>query len=180
MKYQYAKGQRFLLKAHTSGYGFLNDPRDRIIEITGVNTRDVSYAYLSPRDSGYSKEFAAFDRAIDEGRLVPQFALLRAGGVPADATPINSAAILQAGIDVQAERGKSRDSATGERSMKRTVDAFNALEGTTLTEVQGWRFMAVLKLARSVNGDFNVDDYIDGASYMSLAGESAGLTPKVV
>lgn len=98
-----------------------------------------------------------------------------------DTTPVNpaqapiktSVEILKACVEVQAERGKSRDSADGERSMKRTVDMFNACFGTSLTETQGWQFMVCLKMARSVHGEFNIDDFIDGTSYFALAGESA-------
>lgn len=84
-----------------------------------------------------------------------------------------AAAILEAGIEVQGNRAAQRDSPDGERSMAKTVASFNASEGTSLTETQGWRFMVHLKLARSVGGELTVDDYIDGASYFALAGESA-------
>lgn len=57
--------------------------------------------------------------------------------------------------------------------MKATVAAFNALEGTNLTEVQGWRFMCVLKHARAAKGDLSIDDYEDAAAYWALAAESA-------
>ena len=82
--------------------------------------------------------------------------------------------ILRAAIDAQIERANSRDLPNGERSMRRAVEVFNALEGASLTEAQGWRFMAVLKLARATAGGFNLDDYVDGASYVALAGEAAG------
>lgn len=72
-----------------------------------------------------------------------------------------------------ADRAASRDQDGGERSMGRAVTAFNALYGYGLTETQGWAFMAVLKLARSAEGDYHADDYEDGAAYMALAGESA-------
>ena len=86
---------------------------------------------------------------------------------------MNSQEILTAAIQAQDDRAASRDLPDGERSMKRCVEAFNILEGTTLTEAQGWRFMAVLKLARATAGGFNLDDYVDGAGYVSLAGEAA-------
>lgn len=85
----------------------------------------------------------------------------------------SSTEILDAAAKAQDDRAKSRDTPEGERSMRRCVEAFNALEGTNLTEAQGWRFMAVLKLARATAGSFNLDDYVDGASYFSLAGEAA-------
>lgn len=81
--------------------------------------------------------------------------------------------ILAAGAKHMEDRAALRDSPKGERSMKATVAAFNALEGTNLTEVQGWRFMCVLKHARAVKGDLSIDDYEDAAAYWALAAEAA-------
>ena len=86
---------------------------------------------------------------------------------------MNSKQILTAAIQAQSDRAASRDLPDGERSMRRAIEAFNALEGTALTEAQGWRFMAVLKMARATAGGFTLDDYVDGASYVALAGEAA-------
>lgn len=72
-----------------------------------------------------------------------------------------------------ADRAKRRDSKTGQRTMRKAVEAFNAIEGTDLTESQGWKFMQILKLARSSQGQFEIDDYVDAAGYAGLAGEAA-------
>lgn len=61
----------------------------------------------------------------------------------------------------------------GERSMGRTVAMFNALTEHGLTEEQGWMFMVCLKMVRSQSGKYQADDYVDGAAYFGLAGESA-------
>jgi hypothetical protein len=55
------------------------------------------------------------------------------------------------------------------------VAAFNGLVGgdARLSETEGWLFMVCLKMARATAGKLNVDDYVDGAGYMGLAGESA-------
>ena len=82
---------------------------------------------------------------------------------------------LEKGVGHMKDRASQRDSEDGERSMKRCVEAFNALEGTDLTETQGWKFMVMLKMARSVSGDFTADDYEDMAAYAGLAGESASM-----
>lgn len=71
------------------------------------------------------------------------------------------------------KRAALRDSPTGERSMAKTVAAFNVIHGTTLTEVQGWQFMQLLKMVRSSQGDYVADDYEDGTAYAALAGEAA-------
>ena len=70
-------------------------------------------------------------------------------------------------------RAAERDRTDGERSMRAAVDAFNALTGHKLTERDGWMFMVMLKASRAQAGRFRADDYIDGAAYFALAGESA-------
>ncbi len=91
---------------------------------------------------------------------------------PGDTKPVTAGEMLKRGQDILEQRGKQRDSDDGERSMKRTVDAFNALFGKDLTEVEGWMFMVCLKAARSAQGGFNLDDYEDGMNYFALAGEA--------
>jgi len=80
---------------------------------------------------------------------------------------------LERGVSHMRDRAVQRDSEAGERSMARAVAAFNAQEGTNLTEAQGWRFMIQLKYARAVNGVFVADDYEDLAAYAGFAGEAA-------
>ncbi|QMP18281.1 hypothetical protein phiV141_24 [Vibrio phage phiV141] len=70
------------------------------------------------------------------------------------------------------DRAASRD-CDGERSMERTVNAFNAMFGHKMTTVQGWQFMELLKMARSVGGAYREDDFVDGVAYAALAGEAA-------
>lgn len=63
------------------------------------------------------------------------------------------------------DRAAARDQAAGERSMARTVAAFNALTGRDLSERDGWLFMAVLKAARAFTTPTGIpDDYEDGAA----------------
>lgn len=66
---------------------------------------------------------------------------------------------------------KERDAPEGERSMKRACDIFNAWTGAGISEQMGWRFMLALKLAREIQGEPNVDDYVDVAGYSALLGE---------
>lgn len=84
--------------------------------------------------------------------------------------------ILEAGIKAMADRAASRD-LPQERSMARTVKAYNALTGHNLSEHDGWLFLAIVKAARATAGKFNLDDYVDGAAYFALAGETGGGTP---
>lgn len=100
----------------------------------------------------------------------------RAGNLPASTPPPDPATapgILQIAADAIADRAAARDQPTGERSMARTVAAFNAITGRAITEREGWLFMAQLKAARAWGGNHHADDYVDGAAYFGLAGESA-------
>lgn len=72
-----------------------------------------------------------------------------------------------------ANRAKTYDAPNGERSMDKTVAAFNAITGAELTVEQGWLFMALLKAVRTQQGDFRLDNYEDGAAYFALMGEQA-------
>jgi hypothetical protein len=88
---------------------------------------------------------------------------------------MTAAKILRTSADTIEARGRLRDSGR-ERSMARTVAAFNAVTGQHLTETEGWIFMAVLKLARESSGH-DPDNFVDGAAYMALAGEAADAPP---
>ncbi len=59
----------------------------------------------------------------------------------------------------------------GERSMEKTCAIFEAMTGIRLSEVDGWRFLMCLKLARSTTGKPKLDNYVDMAGYASLLGE---------
>lgn len=84
---------------------------------------------------------------------------------------MSAAGILRTAAEVIEQRGQLRDKPDGERSMARAVAAFNALTGLQLSELQGWQFMSVLKLARSTAGAAHLDDYTDLAGYAALAAE---------
>lgn len=75
--------------------------------------------------------------------------------------------ILTTAARVMADRGKHRDNGE-ERSMAKAVAAFNVLTGHRLDEVDGWRFMEILKIARGREPD----NFVDGAAFAALAGEA--------
>ena len=80
--------------------------------------------------------------------------------------------VLQTAFNTIHKRAADRD-VKQERSMKATVEAFNAIHGTKLTESQGWSFMTLLKMKRSFTGDvFRDDDFVDEAAYTALRAES--------
>lgn len=87
-----------------------------------------------------------------------------------------AADILRKGAQHIEDRAAMRDQPQGERSMARTVGAFNALTGHTLTERDGWLFMVALKMARACTTPTgHHDDYEDLAAYAALAGESVAM-----
>jgi hypothetical protein len=78
---------------------------------------------------------------------------------------------------VQTERSQQYDRSggqTGERSMARTVVAFNAITDKDITESEGWLLLQLLKDVRqwSNPGEFHLDSAIDSVSYASLKAES--------
>lgn len=75
--------------------------------------------------------------------------------------------------DLVAGRGNERDMPDGERTIPRTVAAFNAITGKDMTPVEGWLFMIILKLCRSNQGSFKEDDYLDAIGYSGLMAEEA-------
>ena len=80
---------------------------------------------------------------------------------------------LGAALNHLGDRASTYDNPTGERSMGRTVEAFNAITGHKLTEEQGYLFMVLLKAVRSQQGKYKSDSYEDGAAYFALMGECA-------
>ena len=79
--------------------------------------------------------------------------------------------ILQAGIDGITDRARFRD-ADGRMSMDKTVAIFNLLTDRDLSVRDGWEFMKIVKMVRSQQGEFHIDDYVDEAAYTALAGSS--------
>lgn len=90
--------------------------------------------------------------------------------------PVKAYEFLEQGANEMRKRKEVYDpdkDSDGERSMAKTVEVFNALTGHELSEEQGWMFMVCLKMVRSQSGQYQADDYVDGAAYVGLAGECA-------
>jgi len=92
---------------------------------------------------------------------------------------VTAPAYLSQTLEVMNERGQQRDSVGGERSMAKAVKAFDTLiipsilKRGYMLETEGWLFMEVLKMARSTQGVYHEDDYVDLIGYAALAAESA-------
>ena len=71
------------------------------------------------------------------------------------------------------ERGKTYDKSNKERSMKSTVDAFNAITGNKMTESEGWLLLVLLKQVRQFSKEeYHEDSALDGVAYSALLAES--------
>lgn len=72
------------------------------------------------------------------------------------------------------DRAANYDKPEGERSMAKTVKAFNAITGRNLTEPEGWLLMSCLKKVRAFTNPHNPhrDSLEDGIAYQALMAES--------
>lgn len=81
--------------------------------------------------------------------------------------------ILKAAVGHMDARAATYDKPEGERSMGKTVQAFNAITGRDLTEAEGWLMMVCLKQVRlftNINTPHR-DSIEDMVSYAALLGE---------
>lgn len=96
-----------------------------------------------------------------------------APSVPPEQPPKDSKYYLQAAIDIQVERGEQYDSKEGERSMGKTIKAFNAITGNNLTEPEGWLLLQILKDVRQWTTKYiHEDSALDCVSYAALKAEA--------
>jgi hypothetical protein len=84
-----------------------------------------------------------------------------------------AATFLELAAGLMHERGKTYDQPGGERSMERTVRAFNTITGREMTEAEGWLFMQILKDVRQwQNPKFHKDSAEDCIAYAALKAEA--------
>jgi hypothetical protein len=85
--------------------------------------------------------------------------------------------VLEAAAAHMQDRAATYDSPAGERSMAKATQMFNIMVGgPAMTVEQGWMFMAILKIIRSQQGEFKLDNYEDLAAYAALAAEEGEST----
>lgn len=71
------------------------------------------------------------------------------------------------------DRASTYDKPEGERSMGRTVQAFNAITGHNLSESEGWLLMALLKSVRGFTREtYHADSFEDLIAYAALCAEA--------
>ena len=81
--------------------------------------------------------------------------------------------ILKKSAQHMLDRAAAYDKPEGERSMAKTVQAFNAITGRDITTAEGWLMLAVLKQVRAFQnpGKPHVDSLEDGPAYLALMAE---------
>lgn len=81
--------------------------------------------------------------------------------------------VLEKAAKHMRDRAATYDKPDGERSMAKTVAAFNAIAGKSLSVAEGWLFMAVLKQVRVFQNPAkpHQDSLEDGVAYAALLAE---------
>ena len=81
--------------------------------------------------------------------------------------------ILKKSAQHMLDRAATYDKPEGERSMAKTVQAFNAITGRDITTAEGWLMLAVLKQVRAFQnpGKPHLDSLEDGPAYLALMAE---------
>ncbi len=86
---------------------------------------------------------------------------------------INAVDLLDKAAGHMRDRAATYDKPEGERSMGRTVQAFNAITGRDLSESEGWLLLAVLKMVRDrQRATGHQDSCEDLVAYGALYGEA--------
>lgn len=87
--------------------------------------------------------------------------------------PSAAPALLDQAAKHMRDRAATYDKPEGERSMGKTVQAFNAITGRDLAEHEGWLLMALLKMVRSeTSKEPHQDSVEDLIAYGALYGEA--------
>lgn len=87
--------------------------------------------------------------------------------------PESAVEFLNQASSLLTERGKQYDQEGGERSMGKTVSAFNAITGKDLSEPEGWLLLQILKDVRQwQHPGFHRDSAEDSVAYSALKSEA--------
>lgn len=117
------------------------------------------------------------DTEPQDGYLLNAEALEKWAGVQSAEPnpPVMAPELLGRAAAIMHERGKTYDAPEGERSMGKTVAAFNAITGRDMTESEGWLFMATLKQVRGfTRSTYHADSFEDLIAYAALMAEARG------
>lgn len=86
---------------------------------------------------------------------------------------ITAPKILETAAKHMTDRASTYDKPEGERSMGKTVQAFNAVTGHNLTEAEGWLMLQILKQVRLfTRSGYHADSAEDNVAYAALMAEA--------
>jgi hypothetical protein len=87
--------------------------------------------------------------------------------------PFTALEFLERAAALMGERGQKYDRPSGERSMGKTVAAFNIITARDLTEAEGWLLLQILKDVRQWQRPrYDRDSAEDGVAYAALKAEA--------
>lgn len=131
----------------------------------GDNGDIVAYRVgAAPASDGVSTDFLTPRVMADRQPAKPPL-----GKAPSFSAPD----LLDAAAGHMRDRTATYDKPEGERSMGKTVEAFNVITGRDLRESEGWLLMALLKMVRSEQrSDPHRDSIEDLVAYGALFGEA--------
>lgn len=86
---------------------------------------------------------------------------------------MNAPELLKKAASIMEQRAQEYDKPSGERSMDKTVQAFNVITGHALTEAEGWLLMELLKNVRMwQKPGYHADSAEDCIAYAALKAEA--------
>ena len=147
--------------------------KERTEYIVGVSRKAMAGVIdsLSPATDPFSNEDE--DEAWDELERRMDTIGQNGNGAEHYESPSRTAEqFLAQASELMTERGEQYDGPQGERSISKTIAAFNSITGRDLTESEGWLMMSVFKRVRQYNGGYHKDSAEDAVAYAALEAES--------
>lgn len=125
----------------------------------------------------YRKEFGKVEQSCPPGKCAAMLASIddeAALDVKAEASlDLSAISMLQRAAEHMQARAATYDKPEGERSMRATVIAFNAITGRDLQESEGWLLLQLLKDVRDRQRDVpHRDSLEDCVAYAALKAEA--------
>ncbi len=135
------------------------------IELRNGSKREGQASAFNWNTEGESGDIVAY-RIAETSTRTP-------GTWPEATKPPTAPDLLQKAAQHMLDRAATYDKPEGERSMGKTVEAFNAITGRDLTESEGWLLMQILKDVRDrARTEPHVDSLEDNIAYSALKAEA--------
>ena len=169
------------IRITTHRYAYMGLAYDTIIEIAcklkGEYKNDVCFNH-NGKQWTLSEGQGDFEYAEEENEIKFSSGVTKLMSIDTVDDPIiktvQATDFLSKALTLLEERGKDYDQPQGERSMGKTIQAFNAITGHTLKESEGWLLLQLLKDVRqwSNPNSYHADSAEDCISYAALKAEA--------